>query len=358
MDLIFNVIQFVIALGLLMFFHEFGHYIASRLFGIEVEEFGFGLPPRIVRMFTWRGTEFTLNWIPFGAFVRPKGENNPEVAGGMASVNPWKRLTILLAGPVMNLLVGILVLTFVFMAMGVPDATRVQIMQVNDGSPALMAGMQPGDLILSINGQVINSSDALRNTVQANLGKEIEVTYERAGKQGTLRVTPRTDPPANEGALGISFSNPYKSISWTQALPAAGQAAYEQGRQIILLPSRLIQGTIPADQARLVGIVGMGNIYNQASQQDAQASTADVPRPPIFRLSFIAVISIALGITNLLPIPALDGGRILLLLPELIVRKRIPTKYENLVNAVGLIALLILTAFITLQDIFNPIIPR
>ncbi len=99
-------IQFVIVLGLLLFFHEFGHFIVARLFKIEVEEFGVGLPPRLVKLFKWHGTDFTLNWIPFGAFVRPKGENDPNVKGGMAAASPWVRLAVLLGGPTMNILIG------------------------------------------------------------------------------------------------------------------------------------------------------------------------------------------------------------------------------------------------------------
>src|SRR4030043_1422295 len=102
------IVEFIFALGALIFIHEFGHFIACKLLKIEVEEFGFGYPPRALKLFTLGGTKFTLNWIPFGGFVRPKGENDPSIAGGMAAASPWKRIAVLLAGPTMNLLTAVI----------------------------------------------------------------------------------------------------------------------------------------------------------------------------------------------------------------------------------------------------------
>src|SRR4030066_1098752 len=119
------VIEFVIALAMMIFLHEFGHFIACKLLKIEVEEFGFGLPPRAVKLFELGGTKFTLNWLPFGGFVRPKGENDPTIAGGMAAASPWKRIAVLLAGPNMNLLTaGILFIAISSVIGFLPDRTR------------------------------------------------------------------------------------------------------------------------------------------------------------------------------------------------------------------------------------------
>ncbi|HOD05757.1 MAG TPA: site-2 protease family protein, partial [Anaerolineaceae bacterium] len=111
MTSLLRILEFILALGVLVFLHELGHFLVSRFFKIEIEEFGFGFPPRMVKLFKLGGTDFTINWIPFGAFVRPKGENDPEVSGGLASANPWVRLAVLLGGPVMNLLTGVILFT-------------------------------------------------------------------------------------------------------------------------------------------------------------------------------------------------------------------------------------------------------
>ncbi len=136
--------------------------------------------------------------------------------------------------------------------------------------------------------------------------------------------------------------------------------AVDQAQQFVLLPVHLIEGQIAPSQARLVGIKGIFDIYSQADQLDVQAaaSTPAETALPIFRMSFIAAITIALGLTNLLPFPALDGGRIVLLLPELFLRRRIPPQYENMVNMIGFAALLLLMVYITLQDFINPVIPH
>src|SRR5574339_323826 len=115
-------IVFILAFGGIVLIHEFGHFMAARLVKVEVEEFGIGLPtPGAITLFTWQGTRFTLNWLPFGGFVRPKGENDPTIEGGLAAANPWKRLFVLVAGPLMNLLTAVIIYSFVFNNAGVPD---------------------------------------------------------------------------------------------------------------------------------------------------------------------------------------------------------------------------------------------
>src|SRR5262245_43263761 len=138
-------VVFLLAFGGMVIIHEFGHYVAARLCNIEVEEFGIGLPtPRALTLFTWQGTRFTLNWLPFGGFVRPKGENDPDVPGGLAAANPWQRFFVLSAGPLMNLLTAVIVYSFIFSQVGVPDLNRVLVTSVTPQSPAEQAGFQSG----------------------------------------------------------------------------------------------------------------------------------------------------------------------------------------------------------------------
>lgn len=356
MTIFWTILQFIFVLGLLIFFHEMGHFLASKAVGIPIEEFGFGYPPRLVKLFTWKGTDFTLNWIPFGGFVRPKGENDDGVENGMASAPPWKRLIILLSGPMMNFLIGIVVLTVMFGSLGTPASNQVQITAISDASPAQVNGLMVGDIILSINDEWLDNIEEGQTLIRENAGKEISLQILRGEETFEVALTPRLNPPEGEGAVGIGLSNPLKPAPFFESVGMAFKTAYIQARETVLLPVRLIQGAVAPEDARLVGFKGIFDIYNQAGQMDAQAGIATATPAPIFRLSVIAMISVALGITNLLPIPALDGGQILFLIPEFIFKKRIPQKVANTVNSVFFFLLILLMVYITIQDFVNPVI--
>lgn len=354
-----RILEFIIAFGLLVFLHEFGHYIMAKLFGIEVEEFGFGFPPRLVKLFKFRETEFTLNWIPFGAFVRPKGENDPDVPGGLASASPWARLGVLFGGSAMNLITGIVLFSIVFSQLGAPDTDRVQIMEVATGSPAAQAGIQPDDIVVAVNGEPVNSMEELSTLVRGNLGEEVDITLNRDGQTIETRALARENPPEGQGALGITMSNPVRRINWIQAVPYAAQVTYEQGRQLLTLPFMMLRGQVSPEEGRLVGPKGIYDLYTSVREMDDETpeggSPASEPLIGLNTLSFLATISIALGYTNLLPIPALDGGRILFVLPEILFRRRIPAQYENMIHLIGFAALILLMIYVTTQDIINPI---
>jgi regulator of sigma E protease len=357
---ILTIVEFVILFGLLIFMHELGHFLAARLFKIEVEEFGFGFPPRMLTLGTVWGTKITLNWIPFGGFVRPKAETDASVKGGLASASPWVRLSVALAGPVMNLIIGLVLFSTVFMQTGAPNYSKVEIYTVSPNSPAEAAGLMVGDRVVAMNGEPINSTDALSSMVQANIGQELSITYQRNGQNMTVTAVPRENPPEGEGALGIGMSNPVEPITWYNAIPLAGRMTFEQTRQLVSLPAQLIQGTVDPEQARFVGPKGVYDIYSQARERDeeivAEAPQTGQTMPAVNTLFLMGTLSVALGLTNLLPIPALDGGRILFTLPEILFRKRIPQEYENLVHLVGFAMLLVLMIYITTQDILNPIV--
>ncbi len=353
--LIVRILEFILAFGLLVFLHELGHYLASKLFKIEVEEFGFGFPPRLVKLFQFRETEFTLNWLPFGAFVRPKGENDPSIPGGLAAAPPFARLSVLFAGPLMNLVTGVLLFTLLYGIYGVPEPTRVLIDTVVTGSPAQAAGLRPGDIILEVNGQPIRSNTALQQAVGQNLGREITLTYERGGQTFETRLTPRANPPQGQGPLGIIMGTAFRKVSSSEWLPRALQTTYNQVALMITLPVKMFQGEISPEEGRFVGPVGIFNVFDAARDQDIQMASEPNQPAGINTLSLLAMLSVALGITNLLPIPALDGGRILFVLPEILLRRRIPARYENLVHLIGFAALILLMIYVTTQDILNPI---
>lgn len=345
-------IQFIIALAALIIVHELGHFVAAKLCHIKVHEFGIGFPPRLARLFKLGETEFTINWIPLGGFVRPSGENDPSVPNGLAAANPWARLFVLAAGPAMNLLAALALYSIIFLQIGRPDLNTVQIMEVSAGSPADLAGLLPSDIVLQVNGEPINSSEELRDLIYANLGKTLVIVYQRGEVEQSTSLVPR-DPPPADGAIGIAMGHPSLPINAPEAVWYGGRALYDQVSALLSFPGRLLRGEVSADQGRLVGYKGMFDIYTEV--READASPDSVLPAGVNTLSFFASISASLAILNLLPIPALDGGRILFTLPEILFRKRVPAVYENAINLVGLALLLLFVVYINLQDFLNPI---
>lgn len=338
----YQLVQFIIGLAALIILHELGHFLVARLFKVEVEEFGLGFPPRAAKLFEAGGTQFTLNWIPLGGFVRPKGENDPSIPGGLAAANPWVRLAVLAAGPAMNLLIGLVLGIFLFYSLGDPIQDRIKVLRVAPESPAAQAGIRPEDIILSVNGQSIESMEEIHDLISQNLDRPTEIVYQRGSQTFTVSLVPRSEPPPEEGAIGIVMGHPTRPIGLSQAAYRGGAVAFENVRGILLLPVRLLQGDASPEETRLVGYKGLYDIYQQINP-----------------LWFFMAISISLGVINLFPIPALDGGRILLTLPEIFLRRRIPPHYENMIHLVGFTLLLILIIYVNMQDFLNPIqLPR
>jgi regulator of sigma E protease len=361
-----TIFEFIIALVALIIVHEFGHFIACRLFKVEVEEFGLGLPtPKPIVLFESGGTKFTFNWLLLGGFVRPKGENDPNVPGGLAAASPWIRICVFLAGPLMNLLVGVLLYAMIFSRFGSPEVVpnQVQIIVPTSreyvDSPANQAGLQSCDIIQSVNGQAVTDPDMLSATIQENRGKPVSLTYLRKGETTAVTLTPRTEQetPAGQGATGISVGYPYQfsRLPWYTVGTRSVDAVYQHASALITLPGKLIRKQIPAEQGRLVGFKGMYDIYS--SMRNGGGTIGGCLPRSVNVLSFFAAITISLGLLNLLPIPALDGGQIMFALPEIILRRRIPPQYAGLINGIFLLLMIGLLLYINLQDFINPFKP-
>lgn len=346
-----DVVIFIAAIAAFILLHELGHFIGARLVKINAEEFGLGLPPRILTLFRWQGTDFTLNALPLGGFVRMSGENDPDVPGGFGSAAPWRRFVALIAGPLMNLLTAVVLYAVAFSTLGVPDPSQVLISWVQAGSPAEQAGIQPNDVILEINGVTVTSQDDVSNEVKRNGSNELTFLVQRGEETLTLSLIPLVNPPEDRLPIGIQYTNPSKPISVVEALPYGLQYTANVGYSLLTLPVQLANGLIAPEDARLVGFKGM---YDMS----VAVKEAEVPPgvPGWFnQLTFFAMITTSLGTLNLLPIPALDGGRILFLLPEVLFRKRIPARFENAINTVSYMLLLALLVYVNLQDFINPI---
>jgi regulator of sigma E protease len=356
MNILLLILQVVFVIGLLVFFHELGHFLAARAVGVPVEEFGFGYPPRLAKIGEWKGTEISINWIPFGGFVRPKGESDEAIQDGMAAAPAWKRIVIAISGPVMNFLIGIIVLVIVYAAMGTPVSNEAMITAISPESPAMQVGLQPGDIIFSVEGEEIENIEQLIQTINNNAGREISLSIKRNGEIQTLNITPRENPPEGEGAMGVALSNPLEPTPIFQSIGYAFQSTGYIIRETFLLPVRLISGNVDPGVARPVGYKGIFDIYSQAVEMDQETDVYTAEPIPVFTLSIIANISIALGITNLLPIPALDGGHIMFALPELIIGKKVPQKWENAINTASFLLLILLMVVITVLDFTNPVV--
>jgi len=360
-----SLIVFLLALGGMIFVHELGHFIASRWAGVEVEEFGFGLPSyKLATLFTWKGTEFTVHALPLGGFIRPKGENDPSIPGGLAAASPWKRLVVLFAGPLMNLLTAIIVFTMLIAFEGMPVPGSVKIDAITQNSPAEQAGIQSGDILLSINGQSVSEIDPAIAAIQTNLDMPVELLIERNGEQITLTATPLSSRSKSEGALGVGLTYPTRPATFVESISGGFMMTSIQAAAIVYLPVALIQGVIAPKDARFIGFKGIFDLFNIAVNEDVSTRQENVPAPenpstPVpqptnWTLNLIGVLSISLGVMNLFPIPALDGGRILFTLPEILFRKRIPTQWENAVNGVAMLLLIGLMLFVNVMDFVNP----
>jgi len=356
LDTLLSILEFVLALGTIILIHELGHFVIGRLCKIEVEEFGIGYPPRLLKLFTWKGTLFSLNWIPFGGFCRFKGEGDPEQVGGLSSANKWARLATLLGGAGMNFVLAIILFAIVISQVGIAQTNTVKIMEVNINSPAAQVGLVSGDIILEAAGQQITSIEDVINITYQNLDKPLTLLIKRGNEEIPIQVTPRTDPPEGQGPVGISLGNPITPIGFFSSLVPGTRYTYSIVKQMVTLPIMLVRGQVDSSEMRLLSPKGIYDIYSQVRSEDLESPNYDAKTALLNLVNFFAIISAALGFSNLLPIPAVDGGRILFLIPELLFNKRVPAKYENMVHAVGFTILLAIMAFVFIQDFINPVV--
>ncbi len=439
---VLSILSFIIVFGILIIVHELGHYVASLWAGVHVKEFGIGIPPKAMTLGHWRGTEFTLNWLPIGGFVRPAGEDDFSVEGGLAAAPKMHRIVILAAGSFMNLVLA-LVLFVAMYVIGEPqpiatisvnevaagsiaeeaglqhgdiisavngekisaDFQLEQALSSNAGNeieiivgrnseavtvsltpdsaadnyigastlatpiydviirlvepdgPAAEAGLQVDDMLLSANGSPISSVQDMIDVTQANLGEPIALDVMRLGQVQTLTVTPRTEWPEGQGPTGIVLGRNYvdfvkSNLPFGQAVSQSFSDVGFQIRETLMIPVRLIRDQLQPEEARLVSIKGIYDI-NRVVVEDSVAVGSIFPM-----LQLAGFISVALAIANLLPLPALDGGRILFVLVEAIRGKRVPAEREGFVHAMGMAMLLALMVVLVINDIVNPIIPR
>jgi len=350
-----TILVFLLVLSLLVFVHEFGHFIVAKANGIKVEEFGFGYPPRLLTIARHGETEYTLNAIPFGGFVRMLGEEDPSHPRSFAAQSKLVRAGVLLTGPVMNVLLAFLLLVGVgLIGLDIPIGS-VTILEVAPGSPAAEAGLREGDIILSMDGLKIRNIYELRRYTSERLGQEVALSIKRGETTLSVHLTPRPEPPAGEGPMGVLIQTDdivgteKLRYSLGQAIAAGAKTTAAIFAAIFSGIAQMIQGTLTPDIRGPVGIA---------------AATGEIAKYGLVPLmQFTAYLSVQLAILNLIPFPGLDGGRLAFIaLEALRGGKRVTPEREGLIHLIGLVILISLMLMISYNDVVRvlsgePVLP-
>lgn len=353
----------ILVLSLLVLLHEFGHFIIAKLFGIHVLEFGIGLPPKALKLFKIKETEYTLNWLPIGGFVRLAGEEtdptlweriNPLTHGHMFFAKPaWQRALVVLAGVTMNFIIGILMFSVVYMKLGIPqfEGEQVMISAVTKNSPAELAEIKVGEVVVRVGDSEIKTADEFVNLVKDKKGQMISLYLAKVDSNGRksetsrqVSVIPRENPPEGEGALGVGVSTvpiiTYIQKPWYQA-PFYG--AVEGMKEAIGWSKEFVR--IFLHPVELLKNISGPVAVVKVGQSAAREGWVTMAR-------FAGIISLNLAIFNLLPIPALDGGRLMMIVLEKIVGRKRVVKVERYANGIGMFLLIALLIGVTMKDLF------
>ncbi|MDD4026664.1 MAG: M50 family metallopeptidase [Candidatus Shapirobacteria bacterium] len=344
-----DLIIFIVALSILVLVHELGHFFAARKNGVRVEEFGLGLPPRIIGK-KIGDTIYSINWLPIGGFCKLYGEDGDGKGGNSFNhKKPWQKLIIVLGGVFMNLVLAILIFSVVYTILGVPTETnKVKIIGIAKNSPAEKAGLKEEDIIVKVQDKEIKKPDELTTEVGKYKGENIKL--EIVGAYGDTpvqkEVEVRANPPEGEGAIGIAISNTEMiKVPWYRFYEGIGAGFKEAyfwgkiiGNGVFKMIGGLFTGNVPKDVSGPIGMFEATSAINKN-----QGFLAVV--------HFFGIVSVNLAIVNVLPFPALDGGRIIFVFYEMIFKKKANQKLEMVVNNIGMILLLSLIVLITVGDI-------
>lgn len=360
--MILTIIVFILILGILIFAHEMGHFVAAKKAGVRVDEFGFGFPPRIFGIKKGE-TTYSLNLFPVGGFVRIYGEDATEkrTKSKRAFYNKpiWQRVIITSMGVIMNLFLAAILLSIVF-GIGVPSLVeqgqeanyknvQIQILETAKQSPAEEAGIKAGDAISTLyfedKAVTVKELEDVQKFIAMHTGEEITVEIKRGKEIFQKNLIPRVSYPKDEGAMGIAMAKIGTiSYPWYQAILKGFETTGKLFITIITLFYLLIKSLIL--EGKMIGeIAGPVGIFSLTSQM--------VKLGLVYILQFTAIFSITLAIINIIPIPALDGGRLLFLAIEKIRGKPLKPKTEQLANSIGFAIIILLMIVITFRDIIK-----
>lgn len=384
--MLLTIVIFVLVLSVLVFAHELGHFFTARRLGVKAEEFGFGFPPRALGFYRnkfkkWRlvfgsktyesleksadeninpnpkSTIYSLNWLPLGGFVKIKGQDGDDKhdKDSFASQKIWKRLVILAAGVIMNVFLAWGLFSIGYM-IGLPQVTEtasknaiisepsVIIASVIPDSPAATAGLQPGDIIKQVGGQIITSESALQEIIGASDGQTVSLAVNRNGEDIDVLAEPASKD-GGRATIGVAiFASGTVRYPFFSAIFEGAKTTGLMLKEITVafgsLFSNLFQGKPVADQ--FAGPIGIANVTGEAARLGF-----------IYLLQFTALLSLNLAIINILPFPALDGGRILFLLVEKLKGRPVKQELEGAIHNIGFLLLIALIIFVTYKDIIR-----
>lgn len=360
--MILTILIFIVILGILVFVHELGHFLVAKKNGVLVEEFGFGFPPRIFGL-KRKETIYSINAIPLGGFVKIYGEEGEGKGSARSFVSKklWQKAAILFAGVTMNVLLAIF-LFGVGHFIGLPSVieenevsryadARLQIVGVEKDSPAAGGGIMAGDVVLDLIGSDnrkvsgIQKASDFQNFIEKEKGKEIRIIVERGREKIETVLTPRANPPANQGPMGVALASVAKIRSpWYRALGDGFLTTIGLLWSILVVLGEVIKNLFSTGRVGVdvVGPVGIFNITGQAANMGF-----------IYLVQLTAVLSLNLAVINTLPFPALDGGRALFLVIEKIKGSPISPKIQNIIHSIGFALLILLMIVITYRDIIK-----
>ncbi len=347
-----TILSFIVVLGVIIFVHELGHFLAAKSVGIRVETFSLGYPPK---MFGRKvgDTEYCLSWLPLGGYVKMSGmidegtQDESTLTGApyeFASKNGLQKMWVILAGVLMNFILAVLIYTGITAAMGVPEAAGPFVGGISPGTPAAEAGMEVGDRILSIDGVVLETWDDLLGTVHPRPAEDLAIVWNHEGEEReavltTLSRQAQVDGEWTDvGLIGISPQIAYRSATAREVLVSGFQGTYQV---IYMVKTSLVMlFTGRASVRDLGGPVLIAKMSGDSAREGL----------PHF-LAFLAFISVNIGCLNLLPVPALDGGHAIIILSEAVIRRPLPNKFKIALQQVGMLLLLALIIFIVWNDV-------
>lgn len=374
--MIVTILIFILVLSLLVFVHELGHFVSAKKLGVKSDEFGFGFPPRLFGIYKdttgkWKrvwgnkkvedniSTIYSINIIPLGGFVKIKGQDGEEKqdSDSFSSKKTWKRATILSAGVMMNIVLAAVLISICLM-IGFPQAIdknnlpksikisdeKIQVTQVLSNYPASEAGIKPADVILKINNVAVENESDVQKLIAETTGDKIVLLISRNNEEREVSITPKIEE-GNKKMIGIGFSQTaIVKYPWYQAIWEGIKMTGYLLWAIIVALYELIRNLIigQAVDAQVAGPIGIADLTGQMARMGL-----------VYLIQFTALLSLNLAVINILPFPALDGGRLLFLLIEKIKGKPVKQEVEAIFHNLGFVLLMALVAWVTLKDIIK-----